>query len=925
MMMFLSAALIEPQLEAKLSGAAPDQKFKVIVYLKEQPDYEGFLRMYPAKSHRSRQVLKSFFQSVKDLANRTQPAVVARLEALGITKYKRFWIRNMIAFEATAEQIRALASDPNIDRIAEDKQIFLKPLARPRDPADITPDAVAWGVRKIMADSVWINLGIDGSGVLVGSMDSGVMASHPALNGKVVLWYDAYGGSSTPTDESSCYYHGTHTTGTILGGDGLGSFSEDIGVAPGAHIAMVRIFGGSGCGTYLSTIHDGFQMITSWKVDSGYNIVAVNNSWGSSSTTSTEFWDDVLAWRSANIIPVFSIGNSGPGGGTAGTPGNFPTVIGVGATDNSDNIANFSSRGPAPNSSPWNNTSYWPRSDWNYIKPNISAPGVNVYSSYGSSGYTTMDGTSMASPHVTGAIALLFQRNSSLDFSTVYNLLLDYSDHYGDCASYPNNNCGWGRLNVWNAIQHVPTTTDPYLVANSITVDDAAGNNNGIMDPGETVDIIVALQNTGGADANSTSATLSTSSPYVTITDNSSFYGTIAVSSTVDNSSDPFTVQVSPTALVGMSVPFEMYVTANGGSYVDTIRFNLTIGTPIDLITIDTGTATLSISATTGGIGWDSPDHTSGVGFIFPEGGSNLLYYGGVAFGNAPNYVPDSWYDGGDLARYWGGTMRTTPLYGDQNGAAGWSDAGHSSPRGIRLDLDAYAYDDYRPNWVFLRYKLINEGSSTVSNLYIGVFADFDVMSSDYNDDYVGVDSSLNLVYIYDPDQPYGAGVALVDPTTPANLSAIDNNTYVYSGTPDSVKWKFLNGTLHQTGTSAADYSVVASAGPFTLAPGDTQTVTFALVGYSPSTDVKEALAKVVPPKVSILPTAKGAVIEVTSPADVPIKVDVFSPNGKLLKRLFSGKPDGKLTLKTGTLPSGVYVLRVSTGFRTTFTKFIVR
>ncbi len=923
-MLFLTAAFIEPQLEAKLSGAAPDQKFRVIVYLKEQPDYEGFLRMYSTKARRTPQVVRAFFQSVKDLANRTQPAVVAKLEAIGITEYKRFWIQNMIAFEATPSQIVALSADPNVDRIVEDKEIFLRPLFRPGDASDITPDAVAWGVSKIMADSVWINLGIDGSGVLVGSMDSGVIASHPAISGKVAHWYDAYGGSSTPTDESSCYYHGTHTTGTIVGGDGLGPFTEDIGVAPGANIAVVRIFGGTGCSTLTSIIHDGFQKITEWKVDSGYNIVAVNNSWGSAATTNTEYWSDVLAWRSANIIPVFAIGNSGPGSGTAGTPGNFPTVIGVGATDNSDNVASFSSRGPAPSSSPWNDPTYWPRSDWNYIKPNISAPGVGVRSAYGSSSYTSMDGTSMASPHVTGAIALLFQRNPSLDFTTVYNVLLDYADHYGDCASYPNNNCGWGRLNVWNSIQQVPTATDPYLSATNITVDDAAGNNNGILDPGETVNIIVELRNSGGADANNTSATLATTSSYVTITDNSSFYGNIAVSSTVDNSSDPFTVQVSPTALVGMSVPFEMYLTANSGGYVDTIRFNLTIGTPVDMITIDTGDAALSISIATGGIGWSDPDHTSGIGFIFPEGGNNHLFYGGVAFGDSRNYVPDSWYDGGDISRYWGGMMRSTPLYGDQNGAGGWNDAAHPSPKGIRLDLEAYAYDTYRPNWVFLRYTLINEGSSTVNNLYIGVFADFDIGSS-YSDDMVGVDSSLNLVYTYDGSSTYGAGVALVDPSTPANLSAIDNSTYVYGGTPDSIKWKFMDGTLNQSGSSAADWSVVASAGPFTLAPGESQTVTFALVGYSPSTEVREALARIVPPKVYIKSISKGAVIDVVSPAEAPLKVDIFSPSGKLLKRLYSGNTDGEVTLRTGKLPSGVYVLRVSTGYRTTFTKFIVR
>ncbi|NPA80340.1 MAG: S8 family serine peptidase [Thermotogae bacterium] len=923
--LLLSAAIIEPQLAAKLQSAAPSQKFKVIAYLREQPDYEGFLRMYSSKARRTPQVVKSFFRSVKDLAERTQPAVISRMEALGITEYRRFWIRNMIAFEATPSQILAIAEDPAIARIAEDKKIYLNPMARPKDPADITPDAVAWGVQKIMADSVWINLGYDGSGVLVGSMDSGVMADHPALSGKVVLWYDPRTGSATPTDDAGCYYHGTHTTGTILGGDGLGSFSEDIGVAPGATIAMVRIFGTSSCDTYTSTIHDGFQMITSWKVDSGYDIVAVNNSWGSASTTNTEYWDDVLAWRSADIIPVFSIGNSGPSSGTAGTPGNFPTVIGVGATDNSDVVASFSSRGPAPNSYPWNDPSYWPRSDWNYIKPNISAPGVSIYSSYGSSSYTTMDGTSMASPHVTGAIALLFQRNPNLDFTTVYNALLDYSDHYGSCATYPNNDCGWGRLNVWNTIQNIPTTTDPYLVRDAITVDDAAGNNDGVMDPGETVNLIITLRNSGGADANSTTAILSTTSPYVSITDNSSSYGDITVSSTADNSSDPFVVEVSPTALVGFSVPFEMYITANGGAYTDTITFTLTIGTPVDEILIDTGDAALTLNIRTGGIGWDSPDQNSGVGFVYPEGGSNLLYYGGVAFGNSATYVPDSWYDGGDLVKYWGGVVRSTPLYGDENGAGGFSDAGHPSPLGIRLDLEAYAYDAYRPNWVFLRYTLINEGSSTVNNLYLGIFADFDVLSSDYNDDYVGVDTTLNLVYIYDPDLTYGGGVAIVDPVPVANLSAIDNSSYVYSGTPDSIKWKFLSGELNQNGTSAADWSVVASAGPFTLAPGDTQSVTFAIVGYSGTTDIRERLAEMVPPKVRVSSTAKGALVEINAAEGTHLKVDIFATDGKLVRRLYDGVSTGTLTLKASDLTSGVYILKVSAGKQNILRKFVVR
>lgn len=921
MIWVLSLARLEGSLEAKLNSAPPGEKFRVLLVLRDQPDYEGYMRRYPKRNN---EILKTIFDHVRDLAKRTQEPVIEHIKSLGITNYQSFWISNEIFVEATADQIRSLASRDDITYIYEEKVIYL--LAKPSDREDIKPDAVAWGVAKIKADSVWIQYGIDGTGVILGVMDSGVMASHPALSGKVIRWYDPHSGSSTPTDAAACSYHGTHVTGTMVGGDGLGPFTEDIGVAPGARVAAVRIFGGSGCSTTTTIIRNGFQRIVSWKVDSGINIVAVNNSWGSTATTDLSFWNDVLAWRTANIIPVFAIGNNGPLPGTAGTPGNFPTVIGVGATNSSDQVASFSSRGPAPNMNPWNNTAYWPRSDWNLYKPNISAPGVAIRSAYGSSGYANFDGTSMAAPHVTGAIALLFQRNPALTFTDVYNVLLDSADRPApNCNSVPNNNCGWGRLNVLRAIRGVPTLSVPYISIQSITVSDPAGNNNGIADPGETVNLIITLRNSGGVAASNTQAVIYTSNPYITIIDNSANYGTINPSDNATNTSDVFTIGISPATPIGLRVNFDMYITANGGAYNDTLNFSITIGSPLNVFVIDTGTAALWIpvnisGAYPGGIGTAYGDTSIAKGFKYPKNSANLLYYAGVALGNSPTFVPDGWYDGGDLNKYYGGFMRTPPSYGDENGAVGYTASG------IELRLEAYGHSSYRPNWVFLRYEIVNTSSSPLNNLYIGVFADFDITYSTYSQNYVARDISLNLVYVYHSSYPYRAGVALVEPfSSLANLSAINNPTYVYSGTPDSIKWKFLNGTLSfPSGPSADDWSVVASAGPFNIPPGGSQVVTFAFVGFSGTTDVSESFADILPPRIVVSKNGKNTTLNVDVPYKANVSVEVFSPSGRLIRDLFKGEHKGSLSFDLSSLPRGVYVVKVRANKRTVIERVVI-
>ena len=307
----------------------------------------------------------------------------------------------------------------------------------------------------------------------------------------------------------------------------------------------------------------------------------VSNSWGSSDSQDTTFLPFVRAWHQFDIIPVFANGNSGPSSGSAGTPGNFPNVIGVGATDISDNIASFSSRGPAPNQYPWSDTTLWSRPDWNFIKPDISAPGVNVRSSVPGGGYDSWDGTSMATPHVTGVIALMFEMNPSLDYHTIYDILTNYGVDHPAGHTYPNNDYGWGRLNALLAIENTPGLNSPYLRVLTPQFDDASGNNNGRPDPGETVDMYVPLRNLGLDVANVT-ATISSDDPDITILDNSSNYGTVYRDSTAQG--DGFSFSVDSTRRPGLPADFVISISGQdtaGTPYTKVDTITVIIGEPV--------------------------------------------------------------------------------------------------------------------------------------------------------------------------------------------------------------------------------------------------------------------------------------------------------------------------------------------------------
>ncbi len=509
---------IVPELVTILDQAAPAEMITVIVHMNTEYPYA---QMAGLTDQQKCQVFKDVaFNSQRDVVNYLQILPKDKAEMGG-----QFWIFNGFHVRAVKEIVEELARRDDVWFICDNAIIQLDD----KVSEDQSPDAIEWNILKIKADSCWYN-GFYGQNIIVGHIDTGVNTNHEALVGKWLspYWLDPVTHSSTPIDDHN---HGTHTMGTICGGDGPGSFVNDIGVAYGARFIPTKAFNSGGSGTEVD-IDSCMQYLADLK-SGGIDIRVIGNSWGNGNGSYQHWWTIVLNWETIGILPVFSNGNAGPGAGSVGSPGSYPMSLGVGATDASDVIASFSSRGPTVSTAPWNDPQYWYYSTWNYLKPDVSAPGVAVRSGNASGGYMNMDGTSMASPHVTGGTAVLLSKNHYLTVHQLYDYFRNYCDQPSGGAPYPNNNYGWGRINLWRSLQNVPYEFALQHGPDSIYDPGPGGNLNYIWESGETVTLLCLITVQGTDSTINSIGTLTTSDGYVTINNGTANMGTLHRNDTV--------------------------------------------------------------------------------------------------------------------------------------------------------------------------------------------------------------------------------------------------------------------------------------------------------------------------------------------------------------------------------------------------------
>ena len=435
------AGFLTPDLQAKLDQAAPDEKLKVIVRMAEEAD----ISVFPQGQR------EAMVRHLKDFAANSQKDLLASLPAYGgkVVQVKPFWIYNGIAMEATKEVVLDLAKRSDVGYIEENKVIRLEAFQKGEDGPRI--QNLEWNIQKIKADSVWRVLGYTGQGIVVGNIDTGVMVTHETFGGRwrggTNSWFDAVNGDTLPYDDHG---HGTAVMGVICGG----STADSIGVAPGATFVCAKAFNFGGSGT-TADILECYQWFASLGSAAPH---VVNNSWGSSSGSNTDFWQASRNLQILGIHQAYSAGGGGPGSGTINSPASYPHHFGVGATDVSDAIASFSARGPSPSFGFIETTANYLDPNWasSRRKPDLSAPGVDIRSSYNEGGYITWSGTSMSLPHVSGVIALMLQKNPNLTDRQIWQILTSTCDTFSFGGPYPNQNYGWGRLNAYRAVMGTP-------------------------------------------------------------------------------------------------------------------------------------------------------------------------------------------------------------------------------------------------------------------------------------------------------------------------------------------------------------------------------------------------------------------------------------------------------------------------------------
>lgn len=431
---------IEPALLKQLVGGDAET-VPIIVEVEATTDLRGALA--EPEPTRRRQMVVASLQAIADNSQAGALAVLAEREALGgASNVRSYWIFNGLAADADLDTVLALAARPEVRIVRRDREYRITD--QPQASPDLVPrgQSTQWNIAQIRADLVWNALQIDGTGVVVANIDSGVDFLHPALltqyrgydphglHMHACNWFDATGGGANyPVDSNG---HGTHTMGTMVGKGG-------IGVAPGAAWIAVRAFNSQGAASE-SWLHAALQ----WIVEPGPGCTppdVVNNSWGNSWGGAPAFRSDVQALRAAGIFAPFSAGNDGPYASSIDAPASYPGAFSVGAVTIQDVIANFSSRGP----------STWYGSE--LVKPEVSAPGVNVRSSLPGGSYGETSGTSMAAPHVAGLAALMLQADPSLSVDQIETLIKDTAAPLG--SPIPNNDYGWGRIDAYAALAAV--------------------------------------------------------------------------------------------------------------------------------------------------------------------------------------------------------------------------------------------------------------------------------------------------------------------------------------------------------------------------------------------------------------------------------------------------------------------------------------
>ncbi len=610
--------------------------------------------------------------------------------------------------------------------------------------------------------------------------------------------------------------HGTHVAGIACA-----VTNNSIGVAGAAwnaHFMPVCV----GHPSVDGAIAFGYQGIL-YAVDAGADVI--NCSWGGQGNPSY-FEREVIEYAHANdVVVVAAAGNSSSS--AEFFPAAYPHVLAVANVNNSDQKISSSNYGP-----------------W----VDVAAQGTNIHSTYSGGTYLDLNGTSMAGPHAAAACALVKTKFPTYSAEQVRERVRVTCDNIDAVNPGYVGQLGYGRIDPAQA----PAKATPAIRIRNVVVVTPDGD--AIIEPGETNAVQVTVINYLDPATNA-QFTLSENSSYATVPVNAD---ALAAIGTGEEALLEFSVRFTAAAPVNHLATLTLGISTTSPAYTDKDRFELRV-LPItatldanNVLTTVTSVGKLGFGEQAGGNGKD------GVGFVF-AGSPNLLFEGALMIGTGDSTISDAArgrnpsVGDDDFVTATNGTPSLSeahPIF-DQFAVAAFADGGATVPLGLAVRQESWvlAYPPY-DDFIVIRYAIRNESVNPLNGMRVGWFFDWDLDGSTYNTNRTGYDASRGLGYVWDEGAGPTAYVGMRTLTAPGTTSyrGIWNDETlpanpswgVYDGFSDAEKWEGLSGGIVIPQAGPADISQSLSTGPFTIAPGDSIVVAFALLGGSDLVDLQQ-------------------------------------------------------------------------------------
>lgn len=773
----------------KLQSSSSSSQIELILSFENDlvsPDYFNAISGKKAiRVDRYRQVVDRLTHNINTLKNDLMPQLDI-MEAEGkISDYKFFTVSKSLLVKTTNEFAGEIMSLPGVRLVNLNAEISLiAPVSQKTTSSLATSSLANSALADINVPFLW-SRGLTGKGSLICSFDTGVDGDHPALANKwrgnftesaSAAWY-APRGDSLPYDNLG---HGSHSMGVMLGS----TATDTIGVAPDAQwISAAVIDQGANLSSTVADILSAFDWVINPDGDmSTMDDVpdVLNSSWGVPqsiySNCDNTFWTAIENIEAAGIVAIFAAGNEGPDPQTLRNPADLAgsplNSIAVGSVNQNTNvIADFSSRGPS--------------SCNGAIKPDIVAPGVNIYSSYKNGTYYLMSGTSMSAPFISGLVALMRQYNPEATVAEIKASLFSATTDLG--ASGADNVYGHGLIDASKILDYLPVPNAPHFTVDNYSI--SAGGDI-YAEPGENAGISLTINEPTG-EADSVDVWIISQSEYLTVLpDTIRFY--FADGSIFATNHNLFSAFISTDAISGAEASLRILMNVPGIPQVDSSDISILIGHDIPGQVFDISSESIQFSVSNFGqfgFGLGSIYQAGGNGFRF-NGSSNLLYEAGLIVGRNPQLISDGIRDeNGQFKRSDFLPEDNFSVYQTEFGfdavESNFHDGASTPPIPVEVNQTVWATNH---NYAVLIFDIFNPSPERLDNLSAGFFCDFDI---DQFSDELGYDSMTSIIYQYDPGAQIYVGLVGLSPAEFV-ITAGKNGSDAKSGFTPEQKYELL-------------------------------------------------------------------------------------------------------------------------------------